>query len=148
MKSTKIVIGVLCSLFSTIALAGPYTDQLSSCFADSTSGKDRKQFAKLMFVAMAEHPEMRSFAPISQKVKGEASQSAGLLITRLLTESCAAQARAAVQNEGSASFQGAFGILGQLAMQELLSAQEVNAALGSFEMYIDRAKVQSALAPK
>jgi hypothetical protein len=143
-----IIISLLTIIAAGQAMAGPYTDKLSSCFADNTSGRDRKQFARWMFVAMSEHPEMHDIASLTKNTKDSVSQEVGKMVTRLLTENCTDQAKAAIQNEGGASFQGAFGVLGQLAMQELLSAPEVNAAMSSFESHIDREKVQKALSPK
>jgi hypothetical protein len=37
-------------------------DALSTCFADRTSGKDRKDLARWIFLAMAAHPEMKEQA--------------------------------------------------------------------------------------
>jgi hypothetical protein len=58
------------------------------------------------------------------------------------------QTRSAVQKEGGSALQGSFSVLGQLAMQELLTNQDVNGSVASFEKYVDRAKVQSALTRK
>ncbi len=65
--------------------------------------------------------------------------------TKLLSESCPTQAKTAMQAEGSAAMQTAFGTLGQLAMQELMSNREVNAAMSEFEQFVDQKKVQSAI---
>jgi len=148
MNTKSILLGALLGLYGATTFAGPYTDQLSSCLADNTSGKDRKQLAKWMFVAMATHPEMRALANLTQETKDETSRSVGVLVTRLLSEACAVQTRSAVQKEGGSALQGSFSVLGQLAMQELLTNQDVNGSVASFEKYVDRAKVQSALTQK
>lgn len=49
---------------------------------------------------------------------------------------------------GQVAFQSAFSVLGQLAMQALMTDKDVNASMGLLEKYIDGAKVQSVLRGK
>lgn len=144
----KLLALLFCFTLVGVTFAGPYTDKLSTCFSGNNSGKDRKQFARLMFVSMAAHPEMRDLAGPLKDAKEEASREVGKMVTRLLAENCTAQAKAVIKNEGGGSFQESFGVLGQLAMQELMSSKEVSIAIGSFENYIDKTKVQNALVEK
>ena len=135
-----------CALLSAIpAVAGPHGDALGTCLADNTSGKERKNLARWIFSAMATHPEMKDLSNATAQTRDKISQSMGVLVTRLLTENCAVQTRAAVQNEGNASLEAAFGSLGALAMQELMSNQDVNAAIGQFERYVDSKKIQASM---
>lgn len=145
---TKLVTIAFAVIITTPALAGPYTDALGSCLADNTTGKDRKELARWIFVAMSAHPEMRDLSNTTHDAKEHAFQSVGNLFTRLLSVNCAAQARAAIKSEGSTSFQGAFGSLGQLAMQELMSNPDVNASISGFERYVDKKKLEAALSSK
>lgn len=59
---TKLVTIAFAVIITTPALAGPYTDALGSCLADNTTGKDRKELARWIFVAMSAHPEMRDLS--------------------------------------------------------------------------------------
>jgi hypothetical protein len=61
---------------------------------------------------------------------------------------CLAQARSALEKDGSAAFPAAFGVMGQLAMQELMSDPGVNAAMLDFSKYLDQKKFNSAFQKK
>ena len=50
------------STLSFAAAAQTPTADLSSCLAENTWGKDRKDLAKWVFLAMASHPEIRQYA--------------------------------------------------------------------------------------
>lgn len=139
----------LCCLASALpAWAGPDAVALTNCLSDSTSGKDRKDLAKWVFAAMSTHPEIREFAPVTDKVRDQTSSTVGGLVTRLLSEDCAKQAQAALRNEGQAAMQTAFRALGGLAMQELISNPEVTASFSLMEKYLDRRKIEAAVPAK
>ena len=145
----RTVFAVALSVFAAAsAHAGQYADTLTTCLADNTTGKDRKDLARWVFLAMATHPDMRDVFNASDAAREQASKSVGVLLTRLLTESCTEQARLAATNEGSQALQAAFGSLGRLAIQELTSNREVNTSISGFERYVDKKKVESALKPK
>jgi hypothetical protein len=121
--------------------AQPQVDALGSCLADSTTGKDRKDLATWMFLGMAAHPDIRQYAAPTASADAEASAKVmGTLVTRLLTENCAAQTKAVMADGGSAAMEAAFGRLGQLAMQELMAAPEVSSTMGIFEKHLDQAQ--------
>ncbi len=128
--------------------AQPVVEAFSKCLADSTTGKDRKDLARWLFVAMGAHPDMRTLATISATAPQDSSKTAGQLFTKLLTESCPAQAKAAVSLVGSSALQASFSVLGQLAMQELMTDTEVRAGMSLLERYIDAQKVQAVLGSK
>jgi hypothetical protein len=48
----------------------------------------------------------------------------------------------------SQTFEAAFSRLGQLAMQELMTEQSVQAAMGQFEKYLDKKRLDAALIGK
>jgi hypothetical protein len=120
-------------------------DALARCLADNTSGKDRKDLARWMFLAMAAHPEIKQYAAAAAAQAAEQSDEAlAALITRLLTESCVEETRAA-SKQGGTAFPEAFKALGGLAMQEIMSNPDVKGAMGAFEKHLDRAKFDQAL---
>jgi len=49
----------------------------------------------------------------------------------------------AMEKDGSEAFKIAFGVLGRLAMQELMSNPDVNASVAGFTKYIDKSKLDS-----
>jgi hypothetical protein len=130
------------------AHAGPAADALGKCLAENTTGKERKDLARWMFVAMTAHPEMKILSAATESDKEQTSRVMAALFTKLLSESCPVQAKAAMQSEGSQAMQSAFGTLGQLAMQELMSNQDVTKAIGDFERFVDQKKVEAAMSTK
>jgi hypothetical protein len=130
---------------STSAAAAP--NDLGTCLADNTSGKDRKELAKWIFVAMASHPELKDLSSVTDGQRDKINQAFAATVTRLLTESCVAQAKVAVQRGGPEAFKSAFGTLGGLAMQELMSNPQVSTSIGGFERYLDKKKLEALRAP-
>jgi hypothetical protein len=128
--------------WSVPAHAQSEADVLSNCLAENTSGKDRKDLATWVFLSMAAHPEIKQFASGTAPTASiDSARTMGALVTRLLTESCADQARAVFKTGGAtSSFQLAFQKLGQLAMQELMTDKSVNESMGLFERYLDQSR--------
>lgn len=149
-KIVKTLVAVIigASFMNTAAQAGPAADALSACLADNTTGKDRKDMARWVFVGMAAHPEIRNLSNVTEANRDELDKSMAALFTRLVTEQCAPQAKLAMEKDGSAAFQAAFGIIGQLAMQELMSNPNVNASFTKFSKYVDQNKMNSAFSKK
>ena len=144
----RLIVTALGVVLNASATAGDYTNALSSCLADSTTGKDRRDLARWIYVAMSQHPEMGRLSLIPAEAKEDAFKTTGSLVTRLLSENCAPQAREAIKHEGPASFQAAFEVLGRLAMQELMTNGDVNAAISNIGRYADRKKLDAALSER
>jgi hypothetical protein len=143
-----LLLAALTALSFAATAQTPIAD-LSSCLADNTSGKDRKDLAKWVFLAMASHPEIRQYASADAAAGSpDTHKATAALFTRLLADDCARQTQAAVKDGGAVAIQGAFQSLGQLAMQELMSNKDVAASMGAFEKYLDKDKLNKALAPK
>ena len=140
----------------TLLLAAPLAaraqtpvDALSRCLTDNTSGKDRKTLARWMFLAMAAHPEIKQYASAAAaQATEETNEALAAIFTRLLTETCAEEAKAVTREGGPRATSGAFRSLGALAMQEIMADADVKAAMGSFEKHLDRAKIDRVLESK
>jgi hypothetical protein len=130
------------------AIAGSDTDALATCLADNTTGKDRKDMARWVFVGMSAHPEIRSLSNVTEKDRDELDKTMAALLTKLIVKNCPSQAKTAMQNEGNAAFQAAFGTIGKLAMQELMSNTEVNSSFSRFSKYLDKNKIDSVSSNK
>lgn len=143
----KLVLTLAVCLMAAPAFAGPSVDSLLRCLADNTTGRDRKDLARWMFVAMAAHPEMHDLANVTPTTGDQVSQTVGALLTRLMTDTCRPQLQAAVKAEGREGVSAAFESLGKLAMQELMTNKEVRTALLGFDKYVDRKKLESAFTP-
>jgi hypothetical protein len=146
MKLITYTLVAVALLVAIPAEAGPTGDALTACLADNTTGKDRKDLSRWIFAAMSAHPAMQDIASATPAARERTSEAVGLLITRLMTESCTSQLRAASKAEGSQALTAAFDALGRLAMQELTANADVRKAIGGFEQYVDRKKVEAAVA--
>lgn len=140
-----IVIGSAITVSS--ASASPAADALGACLADNTTGKDRKGMMKWVFMAMSAHPEIHNLSNITEKKRDEVNRMMGAMITKLITESCPAQAKNAAANGGEA-FKIAFEVVGRLGAQELMSNPEVNSSFSGFAKYMDKDKMNSVFSKK
>jgi hypothetical protein len=125
------------------------TASLQKCLADNTTGRDRKDLAKWVFLSMAAHPEIRQYAAADMTAAvDESSRTMGALVTRLITDSCATEAKAVLGAGGSpaVSFQVAFRSLGELAMQELMADKSVTQSMGLFQRYLDQKRIADLFA--
>lgn len=141
------------AIVATVIMSSPaaaFADSISSltqCVADSTTGKQRKELARWIFLSMSSHPDLRQY--IGTKAENDIEPTNKVtadLYVALISEQCAKEANAAFKEHGSAAIVKAFEVLGALAMQELMSNKETEAAMGAFEKYVDASKVQAALA--
>jgi hypothetical protein len=142
-------IAALALAMPVAAAANSPEQALSKCLAENTTGKERKQFAQWVFLAMAAHGEIKQFlAPSAIDATDEANKTLARTFMRLVTESCAKEARDAYQNGGAVAFQSSFAVLGELAMQELMGDRAVAESMSAFEKYLDAAKLNQALVGK
>ena len=136
----KSIATALTLTLASVAPSYAQSDELGRCMADNTTGKDRKELARWIFISVAAHPNMFDISRVSKDASEQSSRAMAAIVTRLLTESCANEAKAVVKSEGRQGMKRAFEILGQLAMLELTSDKQVSASVGGFERYLDRAK--------
>jgi hypothetical protein len=129
------------------AMAGIYTDDLSKCLVSSTTKEDRISLVRWMFTAAAHHPAVKPIATISAAQQDDADKTMGMLLTRLLTESCRTETQKAVQYEGAGAFRSSFEVLGKVAGQELFTSPEVTASLTGLQKYVDEAKIRAVTSP-
>jgi hypothetical protein len=125
--------------------ANPTTDALGKCLSDSTTGKDRKDLATWIFVGMSAHPDIGQIAKASPEAIESAQRTAGTIFTRLIAEACPNEMRAVVKSDGNEGIKVSFEFLGRMAMQELMSNAQVSGAIGGFERYVDKTKVDPIL---
>jgi hypothetical protein len=136
---------VLLLLSSGTAFAQSTTAALSQCLAESTDGKERKDLARWVFLAMASHPEMKQFmSPVAAVAEAETHKVMAGLFTKLLADSCLRQTQAAFKEGGVKAIEVPFQTLGQLAMQELMTTPEFSASMGMFEKQLDPSKLAKA----
>jgi hypothetical protein len=95
-----------------------------------------------MFVALANHPAVKSVASVSKTQSDEANKTTGKLFMRLLTTSCKDDTVRALRYEGAEAIQAGFGVLGQVAGRELMTSPHVTASLAGMEKHLDTNRLQ------
>jgi hypothetical protein len=148
MNIKKLLLAVILVLTSLSSMADTLTDNFSSCLTDNTTGKDRKDLARWMFMAMAAHPNIHDLSSIPPDTSDDINRTMAALVMKLLTDTCAKQARQAAQSGGGESFRLAFETLGRVAMQEIMSNPDVRTTISGFQRYVDRKKLEEALKPQ
>ena len=142
----KIAVALMVSAVGTSgAMAATAVEALGACLADNTTGKDRKDMARWVFVGMATHPEIKSLSSATDADRVEMDKRLAALFSRLITENCPAQAKKAMEEGGTQGFGVAFSLIGQLAMQELMSDKSVAASFANFAQYLDKSKIEAVL---
>ncbi len=134
-------------LIPCACLASPQLDAVDQCMSDNTTGKDRKDLARWIFVAIAAHPELKALAEPTPAMVESSQKAVGELITRLLGTTCKEEMHALVKSEGSIGARVAFEHLGKIAMAEIMSSPKVTSAISGFERYVDRAKIDPVMKP-
>ena len=139
-----IILSVIILANMNSVFAGQPTQQFSACLTDSLNGKERKLLAKWIYFGMSSHSLIKPYSNASDKDIEESNKFVGALITRMLTEDCPKQAKAALDDSGATAFTEAFRIVGEVAMQELMTEPSVSQSLGAFEKYMDQSKFDEA----
>jgi hypothetical protein len=130
------------------AFAGQYADALADCLVKSTSNSDKNTLVQWMFVTAALHPELRNLLAATDAQRSELNMKTAQLIQTLLTESCLAQTKAALRNEGEGTIQSSFSVLGQAASQEIFSNPEVASGIAELGKYFDLQKLERTIEEK
>ncbi|AOS96927.1 hypothetical protein AUP74_01490 [Microbulbifer aggregans] len=125
------------------AVANESAQKLGVCMSDSLNGKERKKLAKWVYLGMSAHSTIQPYSNFTEKDVDESNKYLGALVTRLLTEDCPDLAKSALQEGGSQAFEHAFGVVGQVAMQEIMAESSVSQSLAAFEKYLDQEKFNS-----
>ena len=130
-----------CAFGASRASAGPYSDELGKCLVRSTTSADRGALVRWMFIALANHPAVKSVVSVSRAQIDEANRTTGELFMRLLTTSCRDETTRAVQYEGNGALAAGFQVLGQVAGRELMTSPDVAASLAGLQEHLDANRI-------
>ena len=140
----KIMLLTVSLIVSSGIQANSATGVFASCMVDNLNGKERKNLAKWIFFSIAAHPEIKMYSSATQTDLSESDKYIGSLITRLLTENCPNELKAANKVDPQAIEKG-FELVGQVAMQELMNNQEVMTTLTKYVEFTDQNKINKVL---
>ena len=126
-------------MFTTFQLQATSTNKslaLSTCLTDSLNGKERKELAKWIYFGMSQHSTIKPYSNISNDDQIQMDQYLGKLMTRLLTVDCKSIVKSALEADSN-SLEAAFGVVGRVAMEELMREKSVSRTLEQFSEYVD-----------
>lgn len=139
----KTLVVFLCMLFGcSVAYAGQYADNLSSCMVAKTTQAERIVFIQWVYAAMSAHPAVKAMSRVTPQQAEALNRKVADLVTDIITVRCRQQAREANQNEGQTGMGAAFNTLGQVAMQGLMTDPSVAGNFVGLQRYLDPRKFQ------
>jgi hypothetical protein len=130
------------------AHAGVYGDDLGKCLVESSSEQDKQQLVQWIFFAIALNPDIAPYATITHEQRTAADKGMARLFEKLVGETCAKQASAALKYEGPNAFGVSFELLGRVAGQEIFASPEVAAGTAKFTEQLDIPALQAKLGLK
>ena len=139
-----VLLMIVASHFTNVAHAATATDKFATCLVESLNGKERKGLATWIFMSIAAHPEISPFGNVTQADRQRSDEFVGALITRLLVDDCPTQLNAA-NAANHMAIEKAFELVGQVAMQELMTNQDVMVALTNYARFADMEKIRDQL---
>jgi hypothetical protein len=92
---------------------------------------------------MSVHPAVSSLATTSPAVRRDYAHKAAQLFERLMVSDCRTETLAALRNEGPSSIQAGFAVLGQVAMQNLMSDSRVLAEMKALTDNMDVSRLEA-----
>ena len=132
-----------CLFAASPARAGLYSDELAKCLVRSTTPQDRAALVRWMFIALSNHPAVKSVASVTKAQAEDANRTTGELFMRLLTTACKDDTQRALQYEGTGAISSGFQVLGQVAGRELMGSPDVAASFAGLEKYLDASRIQA-----
>lgn len=140
-KIAVLSIGVM---FITSVAANTPTEELGTCLVDTLNGKERKALAKWIYFSMGSHPEIKSFMKATPDDIQNSDEYVGKLITKILTIDCPKELQVA-NKANPLAIQKAFELVGQVAMQEIMTNEDTLKALTNYAIYTDQAKISEIM---
>lgn len=132
-------------LSPSMSYGGEALESLKICVADNINGKERKDVAKWMYFAISQHSTLKPYTTVTSKDVQEQDQSFAKLLTRLLSEDCRQFTKAAFVDNGPSAFEEAGGVLGEIAMLELMREEGVLQAFVGYTQFLDSDSFTKAL---
>lgn len=128
---------------ASAAQAGVYTDDLSKCLVKASSAEDRSDMVLWIYAATSLHPNVKPYSKVTEAQHEAVTKKAAALTQRLLTVDCRKETVEAIRYEGASTMEAAFGVLGQVAMADLMTDQQVAQGMAKMGTYLDNEKLEA-----
>ena len=139
----KTVIAALIGSTAAPASAGVFADDLSRCLVKKSTEKDRGALVGWIFSAVSSDPALVKFTNLDAEKRKSITSAVANTFERLAFEECRTESVLAVKNEGTDSFEQAFGALGEAAMQQMLTSPAAKAELEALGTYFSKEKMDA-----
>src|SRR5579872_3179588 len=96
------------ALYSSSALSGIYTDDLSRCLVSSTSAQDKTMLVQWIFSMLTLNAAVAPLSTVTPEQRDGFNQKAGDLSQRLMLVDCRKQTVEAIKYEGVGAIQASF----------------------------------------
>jgi hypothetical protein len=113
-------------------------ENLGNCLVGNTTGKERILLARWIGYGIAAHPAVSDSMAVPKSSVERTDQEMGKLVSALILERCIVETSAALATDGNAALEQAFATLGEVAMNELMGASEVNAQMMGFVDHLNK----------
>lgn len=127
---------------SLVATPNAASAALGKCMVLKTTGADRILFARWLASSMATAPAMEGVISVDATKKGQIDREMGALFTRLFAQDCPAEAKVLIGARDEMGLKAAGGMIGEIAMQELMSDPTAMKSLMAYLQYIDNRKLE------
>lgn len=127
------------------AAAGIHTDGLSKCLVAKSDVADRTLLVQWIFGAMSAHPAVRDIGEASEPRRKALGREAAGLFGRLMLEDCRAETVAALRYDGVGAIQTSFGVLGEVAMTDLMAHPDVSRELDAMAAGVDQRRMEALM---
>jgi hypothetical protein len=111
-------------------------DALGSCFVLKSTGQDRLTFMQWMLAALGSTPRLKDVVRVEPDKKDQLDRQVALVMTRLITVDCLAEAKAVAKDKQGDGFRIAGQSLGRMAVQELFGDPDSERALSGYASYL------------
>ena len=148
----KTVLTIACTIVAALSspsawsqsIATPNADTmaLGKCLVGKSNGEDRILIAQWVGASIAMSPEMQDIVTVDAQAKDRLDRRIAETFTRLMSEDCRSEMTVMVRKNDAMGIQAASGMLGQMAMQELLRDPATMQALIAYGRYMDPALMQ------
>jgi hypothetical protein len=135
-----IVAAAAATLQAATASAGVFSDDLAKCLVAKAAPADRAALLQWMFTAMSANPAVTGLSNVTPAQRAEHTKAAGLLFQRLMLDDCHKETVVAVKNEGVEAVRQSFGVLGQVAMRDLMNDPAVQKDMAGLGSSLDKAR--------
>ena len=123
--------------------SNPASLQLGQCLVGKSGGEDWTLIKQWMAASIAMGSTMKDIVTVDPAAKRETDRRMAAMFERLMMQDCRSQMTALVKARDASGIQAASGMLGQMAIREMLRDPQTMQALIAHAAFMDPAMMQA-----